>query len=201
MHRWIGGTDPQNGFTVEKVMVTHQPGWGGRGSAGTGDGSRLWVAPTATGTNAWSATARGCWTNLPQNLFPPPGDSCDLDEEGLFGPEGKDDTKTKSCDCNGVACSHHGETFTGYLSSSSCMELQSDKPPASVDEVQEEALRAWSSFGSSSPNFATALVIGGHVEGLAFFDNKLDESHVALARCKPEQWKANCWLEFHWFDP
>ena len=181
-------------------MVTHQPGWGGRGSAGSGDGSRLWVAPTATGTNAWSATARGCWTNLPQNLAAF-GDSCDLDEEGLFGPEGKDTTKTKTCDCNGVACSRHQKKFTGYLSLSSCMELQSDAPPVSVEEVQAEALRAWSSFDSSSPNFATALVIGGHVEGLAFFDNKLDESHVALARCKPEQWKANCWLEFHWFDP
>ena len=173
-------------------MVTHQPGWGGRGSAGTGSGSRLWVAPTATGTNAWSATARGCWTNLPQSLglF---GGSCDLDEE-------KDDKGTKTCDCNGVACSRHDTTFTGYLSSSSCMELQSDDPPASVEEVQAEALRAW--WGDfSSPNFATALVIGSHVEGISFFDNKLDESHVALARCKSLQWKANCWLEFHWFDP
>ena len=180
-------------------MVTHQPGWGGRGSAGIGDGSRLWVAPTAAGTNAWSATARGCWTNLPQSLAAL-GGSCDLDEEGLFGPEGKDATKTKSCDCNGVACSRHEETFTGYLSASSCMELQSDDPPASVEEIQAEALRAW--WGDfSSPNFATALVIGSNVEGIAFFDNKLDESHVALARCKPQQWTANCWLEFHWFDP
>jgi hypothetical protein len=180
-------------------MVTHQPGWGGRGSAGIGDGSRLWVAPTAAGTNAWSATARGCWTNLPQSLAAL-GDSCDLDEEGLFGPKGKDANKTKSCDCNGVACSRHEETFTGYLSASSCMELQSDDPPDSVEKIQAEALRAW--WGDfSSPNFATALVIGSNVEGIAFFDNKLDESHVALARCKPQQWTANCWLEFHWFDP
>ena len=171
-------------------MVTHQPGWGGRGSARIGDGSRLWVAPTAAGTNAWSATARGCWTNLPQSLAAL-GGSCDLDEEGLFGPEGKDATKTKSCDCNGVACSRHEETFTGYLSSSSCMELQSDDPPDSVEEIQAEALRAWGG-DLSSPNFATALVIGSNVEGIAFFDNKLDESHVALARCKPEQWTANC---------
>ena len=199
MCRWIGGTNPPDGFVVEKVMVTHQPGWGSRGSAGVGDGPRLWVAPTATGTHAWSATARGCWTNLPQS-FPKIGSSCDLDEEGLFGPDGKDSSKTKSCDCNGVACSPHAGTFTGYLSSSSCMKLQSDAPPVSVEDVQAEALRAW--WGDfSSPNFATALVIGSHVEGISFFDNKLDESHVALARCKPEQWRANCWLEFHWFDP
>ena len=178
-------------------MVTHQPGWGGRGSAGAGGKSRLWVAPTAAGTHAWSATARGCWTNLPQSL---PQGSCDLDEEGLFGPDGKDSKETKSCDCNGVACSPHDTTFTGYLGSSSCMELQSDAPPVSVEEVQAEALRAWAN-GSPSPNFATALVIGGQVEGISFFDNKLDESHVALARCKPDQWKDNCWLEFHWFDP
>ena len=180
-------------------MVTHQPGWGGRGSASTGSGSRLWVAPKATGTNAWSATARGCWTNLAQSSQQV--SSCSLDEEGLFGPEGKNETKEKSCDCNGVPCSRHEETFTGYLSSSSCMKLQSGVRPVSVEDVQAEALWAWAKFDDSGPNFATALVIGSHVEGISFFDNKLDESHVALARCKPQQWKANCWLEFHWFDP
>ena len=184
---------------VKKVMVTHQPGHGTLAAA-----PRLWVAPTATGTHAWSATARGCWTNLPQS-FPKFGrgsTSCDLDEEGLFGPDGKDSNGTKTCDCNGVACSPHDTTFTGYLRSSSCMELQSGVlPVVSVEDVQAEALGAWVTSGKSSPNFATALVIGSHVEGISFFDNKLDESHVALARCKPEQWKANCWLEFHWFDP
>ena len=160
-------------------MVTHSAG------------SRLWVAPTATGMHAWSATARGCETNEEQSL---PQGSCDLDEE-------KDDEGTKTCDCNGVACSPHGTAFTGYLGSSSCMELQSDAPPVSVEDVQAEALLAWAKFDDSSPNFATALVIGSQVEGISFFDNKLDESHVALARCKPSQWKANCWLEFHWFDP
>ena len=89
------------------------------------------------------------------------------------------------------------------------MELQSAEPPTSAAELQAEALRAWS-YGPdglnfvkewTSPNFATALVIGSEVDGIAFFDNKLDESHVALARCKPAQWKENCWLEFHWFSP
>ena len=54
-------------------MVTHQPGWGGRGSAQLGDGGRLWVAPRASGKNAWAATARGCWTHL----FETGSDGCD----------------------------------------------------------------------------------------------------------------------------
>ena len=32
-------------------------------------------------------------------------------------------------------------------------------------------------------HFAAHVVIGADVEGLAFFDNKLDESHVAITRC------------------
>ena len=89
------------------------------------------------------------------------------------------------------------------------MELQSEEPPTTAVEIQSETLKAWAygpdglNFGRArtSPNYASALVVGSDVEGIAFFDNKLDESHVALARCRPQQWEENCWLEFHWFDP
>ena len=185
--RWIGGA----GMEVSKVMVAHQPGWGGRGSAGVGDGPRLWVAPTASGENAWAATARGCWTNLPQTMGAWDG-SCSVSNDDTRPISGDADSGTKSCDCNGMPCSLYQGSQTGYLTAPKCMELQSENVPESVNKINEEALKAWADL-----NFATALVIGSEVDGISFFDNKLDESHVALARCRP-RWKENCWLEFHW---
>ena len=86
---WLG-SDERSKMGVEKCMVSHQPGWGGRGSAAMGDGPRLWVAPKATGADAWAATARGCWLNLPQNAAP----NCD--------PE-----RQPGCDCNGKEVTQH----------------------------------------------------------------------------------------------
>ena len=46
---------------VTRCLVSHQPGWGKRGSAGMGVAPRLFVGPTAVeGTNKWMATFRGC---------------------------------------------------------------------------------------------------------------------------------------------
>ena len=54
--------------------------------------------------------------------------------------------------------------------------------------------------GGSDHHWATSVVIGQGVEGMVFFDNKLDESHVAIARCDPDAWRDHCWLEYHWYD-
>ena len=56
----------------------------------------------------------------------------------------------------------------------------------------------------SKPLGAASVSISTNVNGVAFFDNKLDEGHVALVRCAPRNelfgnLLDDCWLEFHWY--
>ena len=128
---WLG-SDERSKMGVEKCMVSHQPGWGGRGSASMGDGPRLWIAPKATGADAWAATARGCWLNLPQNAAP----NCDPEQQ-------------PGCDCNGKECTNYEATLTGRLSAPGCFLKQKTGSVDSVGDVQTES---WLAFLTSDPS-------------------------------------------------
>jgi hypothetical protein len=99
---WLGS----EAMSVEKCMLAHQPGWGGRGTANVGDAPRLWVGPKTTGTGLLDggemATQRGCWVHLPQQ------------SSGCTGLS----------DWNGVSCTRQFKLTTGTLQQKSCMRKQ-----------------------------------------------------------------------------
>lgn len=182
--QWLGPDqdDPDKGI-VERCLLAHQPGWGGRGSANTGVNPKLWVVPgLMRGTDSWMATARAC------PLAPDSGCS--------GGPYADDETGR----CADAKAGGGRSTAIGVLQEPGCF-LSHLYDDAGRHRVVEDG---WDlqleGFKSNILHKAANLVVGSSVAGLSFFDNKLDESHVALARCKTS-YRDHCWLEFHWFDP
>ena len=99
-------------------------------------------------------------------------------------------------DANGIQCTEHWDVHTGLLATKSCMSQHTKSGHQLIDraDLQEES---WSAFWASNEphgcpptseiskkHYATSLIIGRGVEGIAFFDNKFNEPHVALARCR-----------------
>lgn len=183
--RWLG---PENDdMTVERCVLAHQPGWGGRGSADTGVMPKLWVSPVSYGKDAWMATARGCPLALQTGCA---GTIEDEEERCRVGVKvGLDRSKAEGLLLD-------PECFLSHMSAD-------DGSKRFVEHgwhLQVETLLA------NVEHRATHLVVGDGVHGLAFFDNKLDESYAAIGRCKgPAEtpngfWRDFCYLEFHWYD-
>jgi hypothetical protein len=173
--RWLG---TMKAMTVERCLLAYQPGWGGRGSANVGDMARLWVAPTASGLDKWMATARGCHVPL---------------VEGCTYPYFYNYQENRA-KCNKVkAGRHHSEE--GYLKDPRCFLTHIDGRGGVVPAWSDSQLGAatvrngWDlqleGFAASFRHRANHLVIGPGVNGLSFFDNKMEESHVAVGRCDP----------------
>lgn len=184
--RWLG--PETDGMTVERCILAHQPGWGGRKSADTGVRSKLWVSPMSYGADAWMATARGCPVALQSGC---PGHIDDEQERCRIGKKvGADTSKAEGL-------LEDPECFTSHMKAKD----GTKKFMEHGWHLQAETLLA------SFEHRATQLVVGAGVHGLAFFDNKYDESYAALGRCKGPTvtpngfWRDFCYLEFHWFDP
>lgn len=183
-------SDPDS-LGVERCTLLHQPGWGGRFTK-EGIGARLFVIPKATGKLAWTAAARGC--------------AMQYGRDGAKNCDVEDTRGHPSCDCNSKPCSEFAKVFTGRANPSCFLSMTEEPIRTIVDQNKECWLAFMSTFkldGDKSlkaQNFwATSAVIGGNVEGMALFDNKLGENHAAIVRCNDKAWRDHCWLEFHWY--